>query len=131
MEMFPTGMSRPNTCVVSFHAKGDIPCVVIEDILQDAWPLCCVYHSIIPFGECCVVKFCVLLSLVWPAMAQTFSPGALCLVFPVIPFCWCEFVQTMVLFRLPTKGTMQSRVLAFSSTPKRRSLTRSVAETKK
>jgi predicted RNA binding protein YcfA (HicA-like mRNA interferase family) len=34
--MLPTDMSRPNECMVSVHAEGDIPRVTVEDILRDA-----------------------------------------------------------------------------------------------
>jgi hypothetical protein len=51
MEMFSAGMSQSDTCVVLVHVKGDIPHVVIDDLLQDARSLCYIYHSIVPFGE--------------------------------------------------------------------------------
>jgi hypothetical protein len=46
-------------------------------------------------------------------------------------YCWRGLDQTGVLLRLPTKGTMWSRALEFSSSTKRISLTRSAAETER
>jgi hypothetical protein len=56
MEVLPVGIPHPFKCMVLVHVEGDVPRVVVEEILWNAQPLHYVNEPIIPPGECHVVE---------------------------------------------------------------------------
>jgi hypothetical protein len=60
MEVLPIGIPWSYKCMVSVHAKSNVPCVAIKDLPWDSQPLCCVNVPVIPLGEHRVVEGCVL-----------------------------------------------------------------------
>jgi hypothetical protein len=60
MEISPTNMSRPDKCMVSVHAKGNVSHIEVEDLLWNTHPLSCIYQAILPLSKCSGVEGCIL-----------------------------------------------------------------------
>jgi hypothetical protein len=60
MEVLSVGIPRPYKFMLSVHAEGYVPRIVVDEILWDAQPLCCINEPIIPLGERHVVEGYVL-----------------------------------------------------------------------
>jgi hypothetical protein len=53
-------MSRPYKHMVLVHAKGNVSYIVLEELLHNTQPPCCVYQAVVPLNKRCGFESCIL-----------------------------------------------------------------------